>query len=343
MNKRVLKFLKSAFAHETIRQAVKLMLILLCIMTLTGFSGFIEPWGWGFDLTSHFRLQYLITQSLFAGLFIVIRRPFWFATMVLFASINLFQILPFYVQEGERSSEVHKVQIWGEPIQLLHMNVFRFNQEHQRVLDYIEKTHPDFLSMAEFDENWIQATQNSPVLKAFPYHQTDAKSRLALFSRYPLTALDLIPVKNVMEKTQESKGQDALIVASFKIKDQSVALILMHPKPPVFPALIQRQQAHFEQLKTLIPTLPRHQIVLGDFNMTSWSHSFKTLTHDMKFQDTRKGLGLQPSWPTHSPLMMIPIDHCLVTEGFITLSRNTGASVGSDHLPIHITLALNKV
>ncbi len=314
--------------HKRVRLLVKVMLVLICVMTCTGFTG---HWSWVLDLTSHFRLQYMMVQVLFAGLFIFMRRPLWLLTMLIFSIINVVQILPFYVPPP-------KIRAHGQSIQVLHLNVFRFNGEHQRVLNYIEKTHPDFISLAEFDANWIKATQDSAVLKQFPYHQIDATSRLALFSRYPLKQLDFIPVA-----PGQSEGRDALIIARFELDDELVALALMHPKPPILPYLVQRQQAHLTELKTRLPTFPKRFILLGDFNMTSWSAVFHRLTHDMGVRDTRLGLGLQLSWPVHSPLMMLPIDHALVTEGWVVLSRHTGEWVGSDHLPVHLTLALNKV
>lgn len=42
------------------------------------------------------------------------------------------------------------------------------------------------------------------------------------------------------------------------------------------------------------------------------------------------------------PFMLIPIDHCLVSNDIIILDRRIGSNVGSDHYPIYIELGLSR-
>ena len=41
-------------------------------------------------------------------------------------------------------------------------------------------------------------------------------------------------------------------------------------------------------------------------------------------------------------LFSIPLDHCLVTPDFVTMDRRVCPTVGSDHCPIYVELALKK-
>ena len=82
------------------------------------------------------------------------------------------------------------------------------------------------------------------------------------------------------------------------------------------------------------------ETVLGDLNITSCSPWFAELKDAGSLIDTRDGFGLQPSWPVQSPLIVIPIDHVLVSRDFQILSRRIGEDIGSDHWPVVVDLHL---
>ncbi len=54
---------------------------------------------------------------------------------------------------------------------------------------------------------------------------------------------------------------------------------------------------------------------------------------------TVSGFGLKPTWPTSLPLLMIPLDHCLLSPGLRVTSFEVGPRVGSDHLPVLVEIA----
>jgi endonuclease/exonuclease/phosphatase family metal-dependent hydrolase len=58
----------------------------------------------------------------------------------------------------------------------------------------------------------------------------------------------------------------------------------------------------------------------------------------------RDGIGLLPSWPTfmYFDWLMIPIDHCLVSDDIRVIMAQLGEAIGSDHLPLIIELEIEK-
>jgi endonuclease/exonuclease/phosphatase (EEP) superfamily protein YafD len=82
-------------------------------------------------------------------------------------------------------------------------------------------------------------------------------------------------------------------------------------------------------------------IVMGDLNMSMWSPYFRQFIQATGMKSSRQGFGVQPSWPADSPLLQIPIDHCLVSKDDILLIHNRiGKDIGSDHYPLIADLSL---
>ena len=55
-----------------------------------------------------------------------------------------------------------------------------------------------------------------------------------------------------------------------------------------------------------------------------------------KLVNVRMGFGLLPSWPTFVffKWLMLPLDHCLVSDDIRVADARTGEPIGSDHLPL---------
>jgi endonuclease/exonuclease/phosphatase (EEP) superfamily protein YafD len=54
--------------------------------------------------------------------------------------------------------------------------------------------------------------------------------------------------------------------------------------------------------------------------------------------DSRKGFGLQATWPASLGMFGITLDHFLVTEDWKVAERKVLEDIGSDHAPIYIQL-----
>jgi endonuclease/exonuclease/phosphatase (EEP) superfamily protein YafD len=81
-------------------------------------------------------------------------------------------------------------------------------------------------------------------------------------------------------------------------------------------------------------------IFCGDLNMTSWSPAFKHYQAQGELDDTRGGYGVQPTWPTWMPLLLVPLDHIWVSKEIRVHNREIGPRVGSDHRPVMLDFSL---
>ena len=72
-------------------------------------------------------------------------------------------------------------------------------------------------------------------------------------------------------------------------------------------------------------------------NTTPWSAAFQPLNEELL--NSMNGFGWQPTYPAGAGLLMLPIDHLLHSGHLTTVDRSTGPDLGSDHLPLIVTVA----
>jgi endonuclease/exonuclease/phosphatase (EEP) superfamily protein YafD len=100
-----------------------------------------------------------------------------------------------------------------------------------------------------------------------------------------------------------------------------------------------------QQLQTIASFLrPKTNpvLLLGDLNISPWSYYFEQLLTQANLRNSAYGWGVMPSWPVAFPALLIPIDHCLVSEGITIHQRRNGSAVGSDHYPVIVDFSLNR-
>ncbi len=95
-----------------------------------------------------------------------------------------------------------------------------------------------------------------------------------------------------------------------------------------------------KEIARYIAAHPGPALVLGDFNITSWSPHFQETLRLGRLKDSRQGFGLQPTWPVDKPWFLVPIDHVLVTDGIAVHRCWRGPYIGSDHYPILMEFSL---
>lgn len=301
---------------------VELGCISVCLATLAGFLGRIS---WVLDLFSHFRFQYLVLLALLTILFIASGRYPQALLSGLFAGLNLSLILPLYSKEFIRTPS-NQGSSDQEMYRILLSNVLQMNDAYGAVRHLIRSERPDFIVLIEVNKTWID--QLKPVLESYPFSRMPLREDnygMALFSRIPPT---------ISEVRACGAAQVPSIITTFKLRKRPLTILVTHPPPPK-----TKQKAHLRNIQLAeiakhIQTLEGEILLVGDLNMTSWSPFFSDLVQKSGLRDSRRGFGIQNSWPTNRRLFMIPIDHILVSKGVEVLSRRIGQFNGSDHYPI---------
>ena len=291
--------------------------VMACIPTFLGFMG--RVW-WRFELMSHFRVQYAWVLAAFTISFLVGKR---FKSAVLpgaVALVNLGLILPLYVPV-ERSAANG-----ATPLRTLSINLLTHNAAHEKVLQLVRETKPDAVLLLEVNSDWMNALE---ALKAeYPYvqaRQREDNFGIALFSRIPLEEVRI---------EYAPQAEVPFVVARFNASGRTMTLIGAHTLPPATRRYARLRDQQMGMLASLVRRQEGPVVVIGDLNMTSWSPVFRDFVRAADLRDSRKGFGIQPTWPTDNPLLRIPIDHCLVSAEVTVVHREVGPNVGSDHFPL---------
>ncbi|MEW6734111.1 MAG: endonuclease/exonuclease/phosphatase family protein [Acidobacteriota bacterium] len=298
------------------------------IATLIGFGG---SWWWAFDLFANFRVQYLLSLTILT-LLLVVSKKFRFAIAYgLFALVNLTLILPYYWPFW--SSETVKDN--SLPVlRAISINVHKNNRRFDLVKKFVQEKSPTFLLLEEVNSTWLENL--AEVSLSYPYtkhYPRDDNFGVAFYSKIPWTKCEILQLGNAGVPS---------VMAQFEIDGKQLTLIGTHPLPPVNSEYASMRNNQMEVLARYMQITPGAKLLIGDLNATPWSYGFQKLLDGKILRDSANGSGIQPTWPTDSPLMLIPIDHCLVSADLKVIGRHIGYNVGSDHYPLVIDFALAR-
>ena len=118
----------------------------------------------------------------------------------------------------------------------------------------------------------------------------------------------------------------------------------LHPPPPVSAALAAARNDKLEWIASAIRSRgDERAVAVGDFNLTPYSPHFPAFARRSGLQPALPGRFPQGSWPVlfGTAAFGIPIDHAFVPADAAVIAHEIGPDLGSDHLPVTLTLAFD--
>ena len=278
----------------------------------------------GFELFTHFRLQYFVISIFLLAVFTFLRHYIYIGSLVVAVIFNATFVLPWYFAES--------ATVAGEPLKLLHANVYSSNTEYERLIDLVAVENPDMIFLQEVTPEWVAGTAS--LLQDFPYAYAEPRHGsfgIAAFSRIPFDSIKHIESPPLGYPT---------ILATITINGKQLSIISSHPINPLGRRMYDARNEQLQSIAGLVEQLAGEVILLGDLNASVWDIHLRQLEDSTILRNVREGFGVLPSWPTFLPFAMIPIDHALVSKGIAVTDVRTGQKIGSDHLPLVVTLSL---
>ncbi len=276
------------------------------------------------ELFSHFRLQYFVASVLLMLLFAFMGSYLYAGVLAVTAVFNATYILPWYYS-GVSVAD-------GPLLKLMHANVLSSNTEYSRLIELVEFEKPDLFFLQEVTPQWVAGTRQ--LLEEYPYTHIEARDR-----HFGIAAFSKLPFDSVRNIDSPPLGHPT-IVATITFNNESLTIISSHPTTPVGRFSYNARNKQLESFAEPVNRIAGNVVLLGDFNSSTWCAHFRKLEVSTGLKSVRRGFGILPSWPTYLPFAMIPIDHALVSDGISVSDVRTGMRIGSDHLPLVITLTL---
>ncbi len=287
--------------------------------SLIGFLGEYSRW---FDHFSAFRVQYC-----FLSLLLLVYQIFnkqWILTLLsgLLFLFNGWLAGPWLFINKTVSVEKADFKVY-------HANVLFENLDYTLLTKRILEEKPDFISINEATPPLI-AHLKKIFANEYPHSfYVSAKNDTKVFvaSRTPMEvdSAASFAVKGILRFTTQ-------------IQDKSLTVIACHAYNPIKKIDFLTRNQELRHIAALVKKEHNPTLVIGDLNITPWSVIYQKFIEDSKLQNTRQGFGLNPTWPTWMPLLLIPIDHCLVNHQLETVGFDTGKVNKSDHHPLIIHL-----
>lgn len=298
--------------------------ILLLILSVVGYWGATSVY---FEAVSHFKLQYFVLGLCAFFFFVLTRQLRWTIVSLVLVLVNLAVLVPWYVPDSVPNAAR------TAPIRLLFANVYVNNMEYDRLKSIIRRERPDLIALAEVTPAWQEALTDLEPL--YPYSLAGVgpgQSGMLMYSSRPLTPLSDIDALGISERK--------ILGATVTWEGISFAAIAVHPRPPIGPDLFEERNRFLATVGGYVRDRTAPVVVIGDFNVSLWSPIHQQFSHISGLRNARRGFGILPTWPAHQSLLFIPIDHCFISQDVDVRNFRTGASIGSDHLPILAELSL---
>jgi endonuclease/exonuclease/phosphatase (EEP) superfamily protein YafD len=293
----------------------------LAITTVFGWLGGVH---WFLDLFSHFRVQYMQLCLVLIAVALWKRMHQQAIMLVLLAALNYAFVLPLYVGKP--------VPQPGTRVRVMLMNINAGNGNTAQVLGAIRQAEPDLLLLQEVTPKW--AKELTVLNEAYPYRIAKPQEGcfgIMLLSRHPLSRESVVEIG--------SAGVPS-IITDVHLPDGEIGLIGTHPLPPTGAAFARERNTQLAALPGFVQGQKHPVLLVGDLNTSPWSPHFTRLLRDSGLKNSMKGFGFQPTWPTGSRFLRIPIDHLLHAPEINIHSRAVGGHVGSDHFPVTVDFSL---
>lgn len=292
-----------------------------CVLTILGRFGHNRMF---LDILSNFNFQFFIVNLICVIILVLAKKKWLPALLTIFMLLSYHPIIKAILEptlqrnDSQKTTSVTSINLLGE------------NSDHDKVKSFINEKDPEILILQEYTESWDSTllptlTRNYPFQKAHP-----RKDNLGI----------CVCSKVAPESSQIiylSEDNIPSILCEYNINNKKVAVLAVHLLPPKSIAEYQIRNKHLNAIAELSKTYNSF-MVIGDLNITPYSSHFIEVLNTSDLVDSRKGFGMQASWPTWSFLFWIPIDHCLHTSDIKIIDRKIGPNVGSDHYPVSLMM-----
>jgi endonuclease/exonuclease/phosphatase (EEP) superfamily protein YafD len=289
------------------------------------------------DIATHFAMVFLVlamASALMAALTPKsLLRRFTLGAAALAVALSSLLILPEMMRNtqpvsGSAGAELARLKV-------IQMNTWSGrNQTMDETADWLVAQDPDIIVVEESSRRFQRALESRG-----DYHRTcdpDDRCEVIIYSK-------ATPVSGGLPKVSEGSYFPATR-ATFGAPGGDFTVIGAHYTWPI-PAGPQQQQSL--RLTKIAELYDRDRLIItGDFNSTPWSFTLRRQDKALGLTRRNRSMLTWPAmafsrWNILMPLPFLAIDHVYAGADWKTVSVERGPSLGSDHFPVIVILALS--
>ena len=292
----------------------------LLIATLTPY---LHEWWWALELPAHFHPHIVVAG---AGLMLF--------TFLLKQHIAMFLAALCVVNSG---LAIYSVPVNDSApdagISVLSQNVSYGNESFEAFLQTVEREQPDIIVLIEYTPEWEAAMDRLP---------DDYVSRITApdSGAFGIAILSKLPLE-YHEFMYFGQSEVPAIAARFESTDFDGTLIGLHLNPPIGSTWAEDRNIQTGELKDYLLQLGAPFVVVGDFNNTPWSPTFKSFVSETDWYVAKPVLAA--TWPAKAKRFGIPIDLAVASGDVALGTRETLVLPGSDHFGIRVNVGNQAV
>jgi endonuclease/exonuclease/phosphatase (EEP) superfamily protein YafD len=302
------------------RRGVTVLVGLLAVATA---AGFLDLVSWVFEPATVFRLQYVVLLLAAALLALALQQWYLVVAAVALSGVNIAAIAPW--QDGPRSAASS-----ADPtLRIVAFNVKSGNHRYDQLAPLVAELKPDVLGLVELTPGWAHAADSAS-------SRVRPRGFAVQRGAYGMGLLSAATPTAISARHFPADGP-VVLIARFTIRDRPLTFVLVHVHTPFAGSVHERE---LRALAAARPSLGSRLIVCGDFNTVSWAAQFQDFSRSTGVTDVFRGAWHAYSWPSWSRLLGVPLDHCLISSGLAVRERHFGPSIGSDHFPLVVDVAI---
>ncbi|MEM0914541.1 MAG: endonuclease/exonuclease/phosphatase family protein [Planctomycetota bacterium] len=301
--------------------------------------GLLGQLHWAIDLLGHQRRVYALALLVALAWLLIRKRWAWATVAGVGLAINAWLLAPLYLGGHAPAAEGAML------LRVVTFNVNTANPNHSAVTDWLATTDADVIAVLEVDRGWVDSLEAVDGYRVAAAEPRSDNFGVALLTRSTPRASIAMTDTQVVYQPEDAYRLPTL-EATLHLGDETIALLVAHPVPPMGAAYAADHAATLAWLGKLAADRSADPaidavIVAGDLNATPFSHAWPALTKPAGLINSQRGHGWSATWPDRLvPIGLgIPIDHVLHTDGLTTLSRSVGSTLGSDHHAVVVDLA----
>jgi len=303
--------------------------LFIAVFSALAFVGFV---CWPIELFAHFRVQYAVLLAMAIPYLLYLEysrlNRLYLASCIVALITNI--VVVAFASTSFGSATSNKAQTGTTPLSLLQFNVNSSNTNYPKFDKLIEKNKPDIVCVEEVSEGWREHFDK--LKSTYPYQSVRARTDnfgIGILSKY-----------KIVHESREPIGIAGVPTIFIDVSvpteagEKQIQVIATHPPPPVGSSYTNMRDVQMHEIAKRIAQSQKLTILAGDFNCTPWCYIFTDLVKESGLLDSRLDKGIQPTWPTMLPYMVIPIDHVFMSPTIKCTERTVQDDSGSDHFPV---------